>query len=316
MATWVDLSPATQPSTRYDVGMDWDRANGNLVLFGGSPLVGPIPPAVDSKTWLWDGTTWTGVTPAHSPVKYTSRQLIAWDGTQIIYLRPANPMQTWAWDGADWAQLSPATSPSVRVGALMAWTGDYILMFGGQSAGPLLDETWIWDGSDWTHLSPAHSPEPSDQGSLASDALGETIYFGDPGMSGFDNLTYRWDPDAVDWVLLSPTNLPPGRTYGCMAYGGPDNGLVLFGGRSATAGVDYDDTWIWRDNDWCECDPDASPTARSLAAMGYTPDGPVLFGDYFTVFAPPRTTSRLEGICCVAPPTPPIAAISHRFGLG
>src|SRR5438105_2716674 len=53
---------ATSPSARYRMGMAYDQARGEVVLFGGNGATGDV-----GDTWTWDGTTWTQQHPATSP---------------------------------------------------------------------------------------------------------------------------------------------------------------------------------------------------------------------------------------------------------
>ena len=54
--TWClqQKTPVSSPSKRSSMGLAYDAARGQVVLFGG--LAGP---SVFADTWTWDGTTWT-----------------------------------------------------------------------------------------------------------------------------------------------------------------------------------------------------------------------------------------------------------------
>ena len=58
--TWTQQSPATHPSARYGASMAYDRATGQLVLFGGAINSGKT---TFGDTWTWNGTTWTQLSP-------------------------------------------------------------------------------------------------------------------------------------------------------------------------------------------------------------------------------------------------------------
>ena len=59
---WIQRTPATSPSPRWQHGLAYDSAGGRVVLFEG--FTGS-PDLAD--TWEWDGTNWTERTPAASP---------------------------------------------------------------------------------------------------------------------------------------------------------------------------------------------------------------------------------------------------------
>ena len=58
VAALVPAGPAaaapTAPSPRYDAGMAYDAARGQVVLFGGQDAF-----SFFGDTWTWDGAAWT-----------------------------------------------------------------------------------------------------------------------------------------------------------------------------------------------------------------------------------------------------------------
>jgi hypothetical protein len=60
-ATWTKQHPASSPRPSEDVGMAYDAARGDVVLFGG------FDGSFFGQTWTWDGVTWTERHPAASP---------------------------------------------------------------------------------------------------------------------------------------------------------------------------------------------------------------------------------------------------------
>jgi hypothetical protein len=119
-ADWTKRSPAHSPSPRADLAMAGDSARDEVVLFGGfddsnNPLRG--------DTWRWDGTDWTKLTPAHSPLARYGMG-IAYDAarTQVMMFggsaRPDFAGDTWTWDGTDWTlHLAGSISLSPRSGS-------------------------------------------------------------------------------------------------------------------------------------------------------------------------------------------------------
>ena len=90
--------------------------------------------------------------------------VIAWIGVPAAVSSAAVPITATAW-----VPQSPTTSPPGRFDASMAFDpaiGE-IVLFGGVSAGGVLDDTWTYDGLTWTRQSPAVSPSARFGASMA-----------------------------------------------------------------------------------------------------------------------------------------------------
>src|SRR5438128_4978378 len=105
VAALVPAGPAaaapTAPSPRYDAGMAYDAARGQVVLFGGQDAS-----SFFGDTWTWDGAAWTLRTPAHSPPPMCCMGM-AYDAArgQVVLFGGYDfaPIgDTWTWDGTDW----------------------------------------------------------------------------------------------------------------------------------------------------------------------------------------------------------------------
>src|SRR5437899_2147700 len=125
LAAFVPTQVATagssdEPSPRCCMGMAYDAAHGQVVLFGG--VIPGFPPTFLGDTWTWDGTHWTQRTPAHHPFPRESMG-IAYDaarGQVVLFGGGSSNGQflgdTWTWDGSDWTKRTPAHHPSARTG--------------------------------------------------------------------------------------------------------------------------------------------------------------------------------------------------------
>jgi len=152
--TWTQKSPATSPSARLSGSMKYDRANGNVVLYGGRN----ISSIVLNETWTWDGTTWTQESPTLDP---DGREFfdMCWDscaGRVILFGGVVTPVggggsfvdnQTWAWDGTDWTNLTPTVgTPTESDGPGMAYyesRREATVWTGTKAGGVLNDQTWV-----------------------------------------------------------------------------------------------------------------------------------------------------------------------------
>ncbi|HEV8065610.1 MAG TPA: kelch repeat-containing protein, partial [Acidimicrobiales bacterium] len=246
---WAEASPTTSPPPLAGASMAYDAASGQMILFGGyDNLRGPSY----NETWSWDGSTWTELSPAHSPPEL-NQAAMAYDpatATIVMFggLGAGGDLQgTWTWDGSDWTEQSPGTSPTPRRGASMAYdaatTG--MVLSGGfdDSRGKTLDDTWIWDGSDWTEQSPS-TPAPEVTGaSMCYDPTASVVLlFGGEGATGtYAQGTWTWD--GSDWTEQSPSRSPDARAAASMAYDEAGTGeTILFGGNDDNP---LADTWSW-----------------------------------------------------------------------
>src|SRR5438094_827110 len=176
IAAVVRVTPAvatalTPPSARDFMGMAYDAARNQVVLFGGGD------PRNFADTWTWDGVDWTQRTPAHSPsgrrgmgMTYDAAraQVVMFGGYNGGFLA-----DTWTWDGTDWTQRTPAHAPPARFGMGMTYDAarSQVVLFGGIT-GPAgsLGDTWTWDGTDWAipfRASLTVTPESGPPGTLA-----------------------------------------------------------------------------------------------------------------------------------------------------
>ena len=124
---WTHLTPPHSPAGRQSAVMAFDSASNQLVLFGGVSFAGGKV-KLFSDTWIWTGTDWTQLFPAHHPSAREATAM-AFDGvTQDLILfgggtRTGDPRDTRTWNGSDWTKLAPAHKPTGRIQAAMAALG-------------------------------------------------------------------------------------------------------------------------------------------------------------------------------------------------
>jgi len=263
---WVELHPRRSPPPLSDAVMAYDDATRTVVLCGGFIGVGPdVRPYAFSATpqqvyrdrfttWIWNGTTWSGVVQMSGPPSenFVSCAYDAATKSVLLYMvysvLPSPLGETWEWNGKSWIQLHPATSPPVTMGGSMAYdpaTKDVIL-FGGASARTphLFGSTWSWNGSTWTELHPRTSPSPREEAAMAYDpAMDGIVLVGGAGRH-WVVLHGIWFWNGRDWLRVG-TAPSAVRTNGTdMVALGRSGALVLFGGRES--GRTSHRTWILR----------------------------------------------------------------------
>src|SRR5947207_629484 len=87
-------------------------------------------------------------------------------------------------------------------------------------------------------------------------------------------------PRSLGWVQISPTNVPPPRSYLAMTYDPASGKVITFGGFDGTAYLN--DTWTFDGKSWTQIAPQLSPPARAAGQMTYdsVTQKVVLFGGY------------------------------------
>ena len=277
-AVAATASSATPPPRAY-IGMAYDAARGNVVLFGGWNGVGYL-----ADTWTWDGATWA---PQASNLPRTQ-------GKRRHGLRPGSrggrPVRRMERIGSAGRHVDvgrhdvDAADPlDISIGQVRPSDGvrpapGVLVLFGGQGLSGILGDTWTWNGTNWHLEQPPTSPDARSLVGMADYGLTRVVIF--DGWDGF--LTYHrqtWAWDGATWAMARRPPRPSGRASVGMAFDAARGEIVMFGGTHGT-GVRLDDTWTWS-RVW-EQHPAVSPSERDGMGMAYDEAHQVvvLFGGY------------------------------------
>jgi hypothetical protein len=270
----VPRAPAATPAPDGNVGMAYDAARGNIVLF-----------TTAGQTWTWDGSSWDLEAPAAvPPTRYgpamaydaARREVVLFGG--CCDANDAEFDDTWTWNGTTWTQRFPTHSPDRRNDAMAAFDAarENTVLYGGISflgdSPTTLDDTWTWDGVDWTPRATGDPASRHDAAMAYDAARKEVVLFGgqheDSGFTFLYRDTWSWDGTA--WALQSASRRPSARYGARMAFDPVHEGGVdlLFGGNSTPSGVDGDN-WTWDGTNWTMRHPLLSPSARYDMGMAY-----------------------------------------------
>jgi hypothetical protein len=143
----------TYLSRRSRPAIAFDQVRGELVVYGGTLQPDPTLD-FDSTTWLWNGSTWTGVSAnVHPPAGQAAAGYDPIRGEVVLVVAG----ETWSWNGQIWSKRS-ATGPGNRLDHRMTYDDAIgeVVLFGGRTPGVAhgqsdLNDLWGWDGSVW-HL--------------------------------------------------------------------------------------------------------------------------------------------------------------------
>src|SRR5206468_2208845 len=196
--SWTEQHPPASPSPRNAMGMAYDAARSQVVLFGGCC---DAQSGLLNDTWAWDGTTWIQLHPPTSPPPRAAFG-IAYDVDRqdvVIFGGEGGALtSTWTWDGATWTEEHPAHEPQWVEGPGLSEFRGQVLLFGGEWSCIedicLERKTWIWDGRDWILHEPPDRPSRRSFLGMAWDrARRQVVMFG--GLHVYRALhdTWTWD---------------------------------------------------------------------------------------------------------------------------
>jgi hypothetical protein len=172
--------------------------------------------------------------------------------------------------GRDWTELTPDSLPGIGFEFAFDAASDRLVLAEPEG------ETWAYDPAATTWEAKTEVGPPVWGSAMAYDAQSDRMI-----LVGEDQ-TWAYDLDRDTWEQMEPGRTPPYREFGKVAYDTDSDRVILFGGNSGTIGEPLGDTWSYDyDSDtWTEMSPDASPPARSYAALAYDPatDRVLLFG--------------------------------------
>jgi hypothetical protein len=286
---------AVTPSGRYESRMVWDTAIHRAVLFGGLTAIdaGTKLQYDLGDTWLWTGSRWIQVFPAHSPSARAAESMVFDSARNRVVIfggrqGKTNLNDTWFYDGNDWAQIATPTAPSVRemAGAAYDSVRDRIVLFGGTvqtyiNEGRTLNETplhdtWEFDGIAWKQIL---SDGPAiNKPMLAYDPVRKQTI-----MLGYDNKSvtqmYAWDPAGAKWNQLTPATLPSCANEGAMTWQSSNNTVLYTGGICASS-VATEETYEWDGTNWTKIELASFVGTLLGSALTFDPDrqNAVLFG--------------------------------------
>jgi len=184
--TWIELTPPTSPSERFQHAMV-AVGDGTALLQGGrSEFMMEM-----ADTWLFDGATqeWTDLAPAMDPGTRSAFALAS-DGTGRVAMVGGNADsvtvvdETWVYDvaGNTWS-MGAAAGLGLQFNNTVAWLdGDTFVTYSGKNdafSNPV-PGTWAYDAAadTWTDLAPEGEPAARFSHRMVSVGGNKAIMFG------------------------------------------------------------------------------------------------------------------------------------------
>lgn len=192
----------------------------------------------------------------------------------------------------NWNEILGAGHPGVTEQMGMAWVGDGILLYGGQSvAFPFGNGTWKYSvpGNTWSQLFPAADPGSRYGFSMAFNPDdGYALLFGgyDPLAATWRGDTWKYDLGTANWTNLAPAHSPAiDSVYSAyttvMGYVG--GGKFLLYSQHFVAGVPTSQLSSFDGTDWTDITPASNPAAGQGSNLLSAPASCVR-GGKFTIF--------------------------------
>jgi hypothetical protein len=274
--SWKQLSPAASPPALAWAAMAWDAGNDRLLLFGGAASINGG--ALSDRTWTWNGSTWTELSPAHRPGARWTHGMVTDEMRQRIVLFGglssdqvgSGLAETWEWDGSDWVQVTTAAAPTPRgVHGALAYDSArrrVVLRGGGTFPGQaVFGDTWEYDGSNWTEVAGAGPSGRVAPAIVYDKARSQVLLFGGGTWGPYSGDTWAWNGSS--WTQLSPGASPSARQSARLVYDPTRSLALLFGGDDGSL---LRDLWEWNGSSWTKAD-DQGPSERCCYAYAHDP---------------------------------------------
>lgn len=236
--TWTPVTASGAPSARQSHVAVWTGSK--MIVWGGMNNGGLL-----SDGALYDPALnqWTTLSVTNAPegrmnavAVWAGDRMVVWGGTgengelntggQLLFTNGA-PLQ--------WLPMTTRNAPYPRIGHSAVWTGDRVLIWGGQSGGvPLDDGAAFCPCDEWQSLSPTNAPTPRfDHAAVWTGS--EMIIMGGANVAGGLSTGAAYSLSTAQWRPLSNAGNPLARSQLGAVWTGTE--LVVFGGLSGSSAV-------------------------------------------------------------------------------
>ena len=269
--SWAPMETISAPAGSFFPTTAWTGSK--MVVWGGASSISPPSLSPSQTGGIYDPSTdsWEPIVAEDGPAsRYDANLDGCWTGTEmIVWGGAASPMAfgteepIWRKTGGRfnpdptenrWTLIRNG-SPAARVAHTAVWTGDKVIIWGGQNAlasgggpSPSMDGYYndggIFDPStgEWTSMPSLGAPSPRSQHTAVwaggemlvwgGTAYNETTFTDEPLNSGA-----HYDPSADDWLAIAPASGP--RSGHAAVWTGTE--MIVCGGSNAVAGPDSPD---------------------------------------------------------------------------
>ncbi|MEO0812739.1 MAG: hypothetical protein AAFY60_07740 [Myxococcota bacterium] len=141
---WTELTPVNAPPARFSHAMEFDRARGVVVLYGGNRIVDGERETL-GDTWEFDGTEWREIVQeGESPAPRNNHDLVYEPvlGATVLFggfdFDLGSYNDTWLYAEGRWRALDPVFRPNPRRSFGMTYDASArgVFVYGGQPRDP------------------------------------------------------------------------------------------------------------------------------------------------------------------------------------
>jgi N-acetylneuraminic acid mutarotase len=232
---WSPLLLTGVPSGRDAHIAVWTGSR--LIVWGGRNSQGLL---ADGASLTLSDSQWIALSEVGAPTArrdttgvWTGNRLIVWGGEGTNGPLDTGAQLVFDTNGApgQWQKVGQTKAPSARSRHSAVWTGQKMIVWGGQTNSNFLNDGGIYDPATdaWT-LIPASSAVSSRAGHCALWTGQEMIVLNGENAAGATASGAAYNPARGQWRVLSSTGNPQPRTDATAVWTGTE--LLVFGGRA------------------------------------------------------------------------------------
>lgn len=232
---WSPVAATGAPSGRDGHGAIWTGSR--MLIWGGRNADGAL---ADGFIYSPISDQWTGITLAGAPtarfgatIVWTGTRAVIWGGEGSSGAVDSGARLTFSSDTtpSEWQSISAANAPSARSEHTAVWTGQRMMVWGGQRSGTLLGDGAIYDpaANTWESL-PGTGAPAARRGHSAVWTGQEMVILGGETAFGAAASGSAFNPATGKWRSLSTSGNPQARSAATAAWSGSE--LLVFGGRT------------------------------------------------------------------------------------
>jgi N-acetylneuraminic acid mutarotase len=232
---WLPLPAAANPTGRLGHIAAWTGSR--MIIWGGRNSGGLLNDGAlyDPELNHWRPLELAGAPSARSGAAavWTGNRLIVWGGEGSSGLLESGAQLLFDASGfpLEWRPLTTSMAPSPRSGHTAVWTGQEMIVWGGQTTGTFFGDGAAYNpwGNNWRALSSAAAPS----GRSGHNALWtgeEMVVLGGIGPLGVLASGSAYHPSSNQWRALGVLGQPQPRSGAAATWTG--SVLLLFGGQA------------------------------------------------------------------------------------
>jgi N-acetylneuraminic acid mutarotase len=201
--------------------------------------------------------TWSPVSTSHAPAPrvfhssvWTGSHMLVWGGGYDQFQRTFNSGGRYDPASDSWTPMSTTSAPSAREAHTAVWTGNLMVVWGGDANVLLLDTGGRYDPATdtWTPTATGSAPSARENHTAVWTGTVMIVWGGENNFEPPSTTGGRYDPVIDTWTPTSTLDAPSARRYHTAVWTG--HLMVVWGGLNgfalASTGGRYDpvaDTW-------------------------------------------------------------------------